>query len=90
MTKIEKKAWPEYFQQILEGKKAFELRLNDFEINEGDTLVLREWDPATKDYTGRTLEKLVVGVQKLKVDDLTRFWPKEDIGAKGLQIISFR
>lgn len=37
MKKIEKKIWPEYFQEILNDKKTFELRLNDFEINEGDT-----------------------------------------------------
>jgi len=55
--RIEKKVWPEYFQQIIDGKKTFELRLNDFDISEGDTLVLNEWDPATKDFTGRTLEK---------------------------------
>ncbi len=54
--RIKKKVWPEYFQQIVDGKKTFELRLNDFDISEGDTLVLNEWDPATKDYTGRTLK----------------------------------
>ena len=53
MKKIEKKVWPEYFQEILDGKKTFELRLNDFDIKEGDTLVLKEWNPETKDYTGR-------------------------------------
>lgn len=49
MQTIEKKVWPEYFQQILDGKKTFELRLHDFEIHEGDTLILKEWDPATRD-----------------------------------------
>ena len=53
-----------YFQEILEGKKTFELRLNDFDINEGDILVLKEWSPKTKDYTGRTLEKKV---EQLKI-----------------------
>ena len=32
MRKIEKKCWPEYFEKILEGKKTFDLRLNDFVI----------------------------------------------------------
>jgi len=36
MKKVEKKVWPEYFQEILNGKKTFELRLNDFDIAEGD------------------------------------------------------
>ena len=57
MTKIEKKVLPEYFQKILEGKKTFELRLADWDCNEGDTLLLKEWDPKTKDYTGRIIEK---------------------------------
>ncbi len=88
--KIEKKVWPEYFQQILNGKKTFELRLNDFDISEGDTLTLKEWDPETKDYTGRTLEKQVGYVGRWKIYGLTKFWPREDIDEKGLQVISLK
>ena len=90
MNKIEKKVWPEYFQQILDGKKTFEVRLNDFLINEGDILVLREWDPTTKDYTGRVLERTVGYVGRWKIDDFTKFWPREDIDSKGLQVISIK
>lgn len=85
---IEKKVWPEYFQKIVEGKKTFELRLNDFDIVEGDILMLKEWDPKTKDYTGRELEKKVGFVGKWKIDDLTVFWSKKEIEEKGLQVIS--
>lgn len=35
MVEIKKKKWPKYFQEILEGKKKFEVRLADFEINQG-------------------------------------------------------
>jgi uncharacterized Fe-S cluster-containing protein len=90
MKKIEKKVLPQYFQKILDGKKTFELRLNDFEIEEGDIFVLREWDPRTKDYTGRILEKKVGFVGKWKIDDLNQFWPKKDIDEKGIQIISLK
>ena len=89
MNKIEKKVWPEYFQQILDDKKTFEVRLNDFEINV-DTLVLKEWDPKTKDYTGRELERKVGFVGKWKIDNLTQFWPREDIDEKGIQVISLK
>jgi hypothetical protein len=82
------KVWPEYFGEILKGEKTFELRLNDFEINEGDILMLKEWDPKIKDYTGRELEKKVGYVGKWKIEDLTKFWPKEEIEEKGLQVIS--
>ena len=88
MKKIEKKVWPEYFEEILLGKKTFEVRLNDFEVAEGDVLVLKEWDPKTKDYTGRELEKKVGFVGKWTIDDLIVFWPKKDIEEKGLLVIS--
>ena len=90
MKTIEKKIWPEYFQAVLDGKKTFELRLNDFDINEGDTLVLKEWNPKIKDYTGRVLEKKVGFVGRWKIDDLTQFWSKEEIEDKGIQIISLK
>ncbi|PIZ58546.1 hypothetical protein COY23_00435 [bacterium (Candidatus Torokbacteria) CG_4_10_14_0_2_um_filter_35_8] len=85
--KIEKKIWPEYFQEVLNGNKNFELRLADFECNPGDVLVLREWDPKEKKYTGREIEKEITYV--LKTKDL-RFWPKKEIEKYGFQIISFK
>ncbi|MCK9597253.1 DUF3850 domain-containing protein, partial [Candidatus Pacearchaeota archaeon] len=68
----------------------FELRLNDFDIKEGDILILREYDPKTKEYTGRKLEKDVGYVGKWKIDDLTMFWPRKDIDNKGIQVISLK
>ncbi len=88
MSRIEKKLWAEYFDQVASGKKKYELRLNDFEVNEGDTLVLKEWDKDKKEYTGRILEKTVTRVNRFKLDDLYTFWSKEDIEEKGIQIIS--
>lgn len=85
--KIEKKAWPELFQKVLDGDKKFDLRLADFDCQPGDILVLREWDPGKKKYTGRVLEREVSYVMKTK--DL-EFWPKEDIEKYGLQVISFK
>ncbi|MFA6273009.1 MAG: DUF3850 domain-containing protein [Candidatus Paceibacterota bacterium] len=83
--KIKKKIWPEYFEAVASGKKKFELRLNDFEIKEGDILVLEEWNPKTKKYTGRKMKKKVTYVLKFKLDD---FGQKEEIEKLGLQIIS--
>lgn len=88
MAKIHKKTWPEYFQAIVDGKKNFELRLNDFEVSEGDTLVLEEYNPKTKQYTGRVIEKKVTYVLKTKIDQL--FWSKEEIEDKGIQVISLK
>ncbi len=82
-----KEVWPEYFQKILDGKKTYELRLADWECNEGDILVLQEWDPKTKEYTGREIEKEVTYVGKTKN---MNFWPKEDVEKYGYQIIAFK
>ena len=82
-----KKIWPKYFQKILDGQKTFELRLADWECKEGDILVLQEWDPKAKKYTGREIEKEVTYVAKTK--DMN-FWPKEDVEKYGYQIIAFK
>jgi hypothetical protein len=86
MATIRKKIWPEYFDAVASGKKKFELRLNDFEVREGDTLILEEWDPKTKQYTGRKTDKKMTYVGKFKIDQL--FWPEADIRKKGFQILS--
>lgn len=86
MATIEKKIWPKYFDEIASGKKKFELRLNDFDVAPGDTLILEEWDPETKTYTGRRLEKRVTHLYRFEVDKL--FWPEHEVKEKGLQILS--
>ncbi|XOB41095.1 MAG: DUF3850 domain-containing protein [Candidatus Nealsonbacteria bacterium] len=87
MAIIKKKIWPDYFELINSGKKRFELRLADFDIKEGDTFVLEEWNPETRQYTGRKIEKLVDYVSKFKLND---FGQKEEIEEKGLFVIQFR
>ena len=74
MKKIEKKCWPKYFKKILSKDKTFDVRLADWKCNINDILVLKEWDPKTKKFTGRKLEKKVTYVVKTK--DL-RFFKKE-------------
>lgn len=89
--KVIKKVLPEYFQDIVDGKKKYELRLNDFDIDVGDTLVLEEWTSADKENrkpTGRVLEKEVNYLRKFKLQDL--WWSLDDIKEKGIQIISFK
>lgn len=86
MEVIKKKIWTEFFEKVASGEKKWELRLGDFEINAGDTLILEEWNPKTKAYTGRSLEKKVGYVHRFRIDEL--FWPKPEIEKHGLQIIS--
>lgn len=83
---IRKKTWPRYFDAVLNGQKKYEMRLNDFVVEEGDVLLLEEWDPETKQYTGRSVKKTVGYVGKFKLDEL--FWSKEEVEEKGLVILS--
>lgn len=86
MAVIKKKIWPNFFELIDSGKKNFDLRLADFDIQEGDSLVLEEWNPKTKQYTGRKIEKEVNYVLKFHLDD---FGQKDEIEEKGLYVIQF-
>ena len=62
----------------------FDLRLADFDIKEGDTLILEEWNPETKKYTGRKLEKKAGYILKF---DLDKFGQKKQVEEKGLYVI---
>ena len=42
----ELKIWPQYFCRVKDGTKTFEVRKNDRGFQPGDTVVLREYDPA--------------------------------------------
>ncbi|MDP2741664.1 MAG: DUF3850 domain-containing protein [bacterium] len=84
MAIIKKKIWREYFELVASGKKKLELRAADFDVKEGDTLLLEEWDSQTKEYTGRNIEKKVSFVLKF---DLNDFGQEEVIKEKGLLVI---
>jgi len=60
MKDHELKCWPQYFDQLIWGRKPFEYRRNDRGFLIGDTLYLREWDK-TDGYTGRRMRLLVTG-----------------------------
>jgi hypothetical protein len=47
------KTWPEYFKEVIEGRKKFEVRKNDREFMVNDFIVLQEWDPVTKQFSGQ-------------------------------------
>jgi len=87
MAIIKKKIPPDFYELVNSNKKNFELRLNDFEIKEGDTIILEEWNPKTKEYTGRTIEREVGYVLNFK---LNTFNQEELIKEKGLVVFSLK
>jgi len=87
---IKKKIWPQYFEKIKSGDKNFELRLADWECHTGDILILQEWNPDTKSYTGRELTKTVSYVIKTKDINNAGMWSEEEINKYGFQIISLK
>jgi len=88
MAKIEKKVVSPYFDEIISGKKNFEVRLARFRCGPGDVLVLREWDPMEKAYTGRVVERKVGYV--LKTKNIEKFWNSEEVAKYGFQVIGFK
>ena len=55
----ELKIWPDSFQEVEAGTKPFDVRENTSNFQVGDALVLREYEPATGEYTGRTTDRWV-------------------------------
>jgi len=49
------KSWPQFFKAIKAGYRTHELRRDDRGFAVGDILVLHEFDPNNKDYTGDEL-----------------------------------
>lgn len=84
MAEIKKKCWPEFFELMASGKKNADMRLADFGLKAGDTLVLEEWDPKTKKYTGRKVSRKVRTVFKI---DVARMHSLEEIRKNGFYLI---
>ena len=55
----ELKVWPACFAAVEDGRKAFDVRLNDRNYQLGDALLLREYEPESEQYSGRTVERWV-------------------------------
>lgn len=53
------KTWQPYFDAVASGEKNFELRKQDRPFMVGDDLLLQEWNPTTKEYTGKELKRRV-------------------------------
>ena len=69
----ELKIYPQYFEDVISGKKKFEIRKNDRKYRVGDILILKEWDNIK--YSGREaraeviylIDDIFVGIQPVYV-----------------------
>lgn len=86
MAVVRKKIHPKYYELVTSGRKRFEFRVADFDVKEGDILVLQEWNPETKKFTGRSIIKKIGYLIKLNLDD---FGQKELLEQNGFYILQF-
>jgi len=56
----ELKCWTEFFVPLWIGAKTFEIRRNDRNFRQGDTLRLIEWDREQQRPTGLTLDRRII------------------------------
>lgn len=65
MSKTHKiKTWAPYFQEVMDGKKPYEYRLNDRNYQVGDELQHIEWNEGEQKETGRQCWAKVINVLK--------------------------
>lgn len=82
---IEKKIWPDKFDE--DQKLPVDFRLADFELNAGDKIKFREWDPKIQQYSGREYVKTVKRVTMH--ESPTRYWTPEEIQKHGMYLIEW-
>ena len=86
----ELKTWPEYFEQVKNGNKPFDVRKNDRYFSEGDELLLKEYVPKgyyedglnDDKYTGRILHRKVSYILQG-----SQFGIQEGFVVMGLQVV---
>lgn len=77
------KTWPQFFKEVQNGNKQFEVRKNDRHFEVGDTLILEEYDPNKGMYTGAWLPVVIT----YKLDD--KQFVKENFIILGIKDIKF-
>jgi ASC-1-like (ASCH) protein len=89
MKIVTKKIDTEWLEMILTGKKKFELRLADFDIEDGDTLRLEEWVGTGNERkpTGRFIEKKVTYARKIELKDWIENQP--ELKERGFYVLQF-
>jgi hypothetical protein len=82
---IIKKIWPDKFD--IDKNLNLDFRLADFDLEEGDIIIFKEWNPDTKEFTGREYKKIIRKV--IKTESPTRYWKPEEMLAHGMYLMEF-
>lgn len=87
MATHELKTHPEPFSRVRSGIKKAELRFDDRDFLIGDTLLLREWKPRAKRYSGRFERRKITDITWLFhwIPDVDSRWCILHLSEKGEQ-----
>ena len=66
---------------------SLDFRLADFDLEVGDKIRFKEWNPTMRQYTGREYKKVIKKV--MKCESPTRYWSKEKLKKHGLYLMEF-
>lgn len=69
----------EFFEAVKDGRKKFEIRKNDRNYQEGDILILKEYDPLTQLFSGEII--------KVEITYMTDWEQKDDYVVLGIEEI---
>ena len=78
------KIFPSYYEAQANGSKNFEIRKNDRNYQVGELLILEEYDPMTKEYTGRKIHCLITYLTNFKQMPGYVFLGTKKLGVAGL------
>lgn len=85
VAKRELRIWPESFSAIIDGRQHFLIRNTDNDIAVGDVLVLQEWQPGTRELTGRVAHVDVTSATVGVVDG--RSYLPCDVGVYSVELV---
>lgn len=60
----ELKTWPAEFEAVMAGKKTFDVRAKDRDFKVGEFLTLKEYNPDSKEYTGRSCAREIIFIME--------------------------
>lgn len=86
----ELKILPEYFAAVRAFKKTAELRVDDRDFRIGDQVLLKEWKPRKKEFSGKAVLRVVTYITRIKrwAPELEQDWVVLHLGGIVLKRIS--